>query len=572
LRRVEVDQPDLYLHQETSGRANWTNANTAPTSATKAAPKPFNLPAMHELIIQSGKVVLLDDPRRLQIKGTIQAHEHSTSEDPQALHVQGQGTINNQPFYLDISGGALLAVDPEHPYPFKLSIKAAENEIEASGQVLKPFDLGQLDLQVAAHGPDIAELYYLTQLALPNTPPYRLQAHISRDGKHFTVRDIKGVLGRSDIGGNVDVDAANNRPMVKATLNSGHLFLSDLGALTGSRATSAGPLDQQSPTAKPHASASGSAGPKMLFPDAHLAANRVRAMDGDLQFKATSIEAGKVPFTEVDIHATLKDGVLALDPVKFAMPQGHLSGVINIDARDNIPTVRMDIRATNIQLEQLKGTGQVSDAPVAGLMQARAVIHGKGDSLHNLMAGADGSFAAVIPHGDIRSAFAELTGIDLSGLGLLLTHDNRRAPIRCGVARFDVANGSAQARSIVLDTQDVLITGSGNVNLGSEQLDLTLHGEPKKFHLVRVRAPVDVKGQLAKPTFAPDKAKLLKQGGIAAALGTLLTPVATLLAFVDPGLAKDQDCSQLLAQAHSDAKASGASLTPTSAQAGAHSQ
>src|SRR5580698_4683960 len=70
LRQVQLDQPDLYLHQEASGRANWTDENTAPTSATAAAAKPFNLPAIHELIIQSGTLVLLDDARRLRIMGT----------------------------------------------------------------------------------------------------------------------------------------------------------------------------------------------------------------------------------------------------------------------------------------------------------------------------------------------------------------------------------------------------------------------------------------------------------------------------------------------------------------------
>jgi hypothetical protein len=34
----------------------------------------------------------------------------------------------------------------------------------------------------------------------------------------------------------------------------------------------------------------------------------------------------------------------------------------------------------------------------------------------------------------------------------------------------------------------------------------------------------------------------------------LLTPVAALLAFVDPGLAKDADCAALLAQARSGGK------------------
>ncbi|MEJ0005388.1 MAG: hypothetical protein WDM77_03135 [Steroidobacteraceae bacterium] len=103
------------------------------------------------------------------------------------------------------------------------------------------------------------------------------------------------------------------------------------------------------------------------------------------------------------------------------------------------------------------------------------------------------------------------------------------------------------------------------MNLGSEALDLTLHGKPKKFHLVRLRAPIDIKGQLAKPKIGIDEAQLLKQGGIAAAVSAVLTPVAALIAFVDPGLAKDQDCSQLLAQTQSDAKAHGATLKPSSA-------
>jgi uncharacterized protein involved in outer membrane biogenesis len=538
LPRVAIDQPDLYLHQETSGRANWTDTNTAPTSGTAPAAKPFKLPAIRELIINSGTVALLDDVHRLQINGTIQAHERATVADPQALHIEGQGTVNDAPFAMEVTGGALLVVDPEHPYPFKLSITAGDNAVDASGEVLKPFDLGQIQLQVTAHGPDLAQLYYLTHLALPNSPPYQLQAQISRDGQHFSVRNLKGVLGRSDISGSVDVDATHQRPLLTAALNSGHLFLSDLGALTGSRATASGVP----------ASATVAARPKMLFPDAHLATNRVKAMDADVWFKATDIEAGKVPFTQVNLHALLKDGVLALDPVRFDMPEGRLSGVINIDARQSVPSVRMELRATDIRLDQLKGAAPASAAPLGGVLEARAVISGKGDSVHRLMSNAEGNLVAVIPHGDIRAAFAELTGIDLKGVGLLLTKNEGRAPIRCGVARFDITDGTATAQSFVLDTQNVLITGKGKIDLGTEKLDLSLQGQPKKIHLVRLRAPVDIKGQLMKPTFGPDKGQLIKQTGIAAALGTLLTPVAAVLAFVDPGLAKDQDCSQLLAR------------------------
>jgi hypothetical protein len=46
-----------------------------------------------------------------------------------------------------------------------------------------------------------------------------------------------------------------------------------------------------------------------------------------------------------------------------------------------------------------------------------------------------------------------------------------------------------------------------------------------------------------------DAGKLAEQGAVAVALGTLLTPLASILAFVDPGLAKNKDCAASIAEA-----------------------
>jgi hypothetical protein len=43
--------------------------------------------------------------------------------------------------------------------------------------------------------------------------------------------------------------------------------------------------------------------------------------------------------------------------------------------------------------------------------------------------------------------------------------------------------------------------------------------------------------------------KLAEQAGVATALAALLTPVAAAIAFIDPGLAKNKDCSTVLEQA-----------------------
>jgi uncharacterized protein involved in outer membrane biogenesis len=505
LPRVALFSPDVYLHQDKGGRANWTFENKAPTNAP--ASKPSKLPAVRDLLISGGKVTLIDEMRRLKVNGSIQAQEQKSKSDPTPFKIQGTGTINEQPFELRIAGGPLLNLDPEHPYPFDLHIIAGNLKVDSKGRALKPFDLGKLDFDVDLSGKDMAEGFYLTQLALPNTAPFKLHAHIARNDKRVAVSDITGTVGGSDLHGKLDIDASRKRPYMSGDLASKQLRMKDLAASLGGQATGADSLEAKTPAQatkkRVPADKAQPADPNArFFPDAHLQADRVRAMDADVKFRATSIDAGSLPLKEVSFRVKLDGGVLSLDPFAFEMAQGRLSGQAKVDARKDIPAVHIDMRIKDIQLEQLKGKKAGASAPLAGLMEARGVIDGSGDSLHQVMSDADGRFTLILPDGEITSAFAELTGIDVSkGLGLLLTKSDDKVPIRCGVAQFKIDRGLMNAENITFDTQDVLIKGSGNINLGSEELHLEIKGEPKKLRLTRLRSPIEVRGRLTDPSF-----------------------------------------------------------------------
>lgn len=556
LAQLEMDHPVLYLHQEKSGRANWTFENQAPTK--EAAPAPAKIPAMRSVLVESGELVLIDDLRQLKVKGTIEAHATATSTVQKPFRMVGEGTINREPFHVEMAGGPLLAVSPDRPYPFEVSVTAGENHIKADGRLLNPFDLGNLELRIDAEGRDLAELYYLTQITLPNTPPFKLRALLTRDGKRIAVRDIQGTLGDSDIAGTADIDASTKRPSVQADLQSARLMLKDLAAVTGSKAKgAAAPLDlkpgEQGAAAPPTRAAAAkvpNAPALALFPDAHLQVERLNAVDAKVSYRALSVVAGKLPLRQFDLQAKLENGILHVQPVRFEMPQGALAGDVSIDARTTPPRVHAEIRVADLQLAQFTSKSSPGAPPLGGVVQARALIDGTGDSVHQVMSNANGRMTAVVPGGDIRAAFAELAGIDVAeGLGLLVKGNDDRAAIRCGVAQFALDNGTARVQDFVFDTQNVLLTGRGNINLGTERLDLSLQGQPKHVSLVRIRSPIRIGGILRKPSLGLGGGQLLKQGAIATAVGTLLTPVAAVLAFVDPGLAKDQNCSQLLAGA-----------------------
>jgi AsmA family protein len=576
LPRAALFKPDVYLHQDKSGRANWTFENQAPTNAPASGPS--RLPVVRDLLIQDGKLTLADDIRRLKVEGAIQAHEQKTRQDPTPFRIQGTGTINDQPFELRVAGGPLLNLDPQHPYPFNLRIKAGDLQVLSDGRVLKPFDLGRLDFEVTFSGKDLAEGFYLTQLALPNTAPFKLHAQIARNGMRVAVTDIQGTVGESDLHGKLDIDATRKRPSMTGALVSNQLRMKDLAASLGGKPKGGDSLDAEAEASEPskQRARDDKAPPNpniRLFPDAHLQVDRVRAMDADVRFRANSIDAGSIPFKQVAFRVKLDEGMLALDPFAFEMPQGRLAGEVKIDARKNVPKVRVDLRVKDIQLDQLKGRKPGATPPLEGVMQARAVINGTGDSVHAVMSDANGMLTVVLPDGRVTSAFAELTGINVSkGLGLLLTRSEDKVPIRCGVAQFRIKDGLMNAENITFDTQNVLIKGSGDINLGPEALSLEIKGEPKKIRLTRVRTPIEIKGHLMKPSFGVDVGSTVKQGAIAAALGTLITPFAAIIAFVDPGLAKDQNCAAMIAEADSKGPKAPKSDFPSQNRASTHSQ
>lgn len=212
------------------------------------------------------------------------------------------------------------------------------------------------------------------------------------------------------------------------------------------------------------------------------------------------------------MRSDLEDAVLTLDPLELELPGGRIRGRARLDARDEPAASTLDLRITGIRLENfVKRTAAAP--PIEGVLQARVRMAGRGDSVREAAASADGAVTLVLPRGEIREAFAELTGIDvLRGLGLLLAGAQERAALRCGIAHFEVHDGVMTAERIVVDTDDIVVAGAGNIDLETELAEFTLRGHPKEFRLVRINAPITPRGPLRRPDIGIQAGQAAAQG------------------------------------------------------------
>jgi uncharacterized protein involved in outer membrane biogenesis len=538
---VEADQPSVRLLRDAKGRANWNFHPEQP-------PTPLRLPAINHLVINDGAVRYDDVGRRLFFTGAVSTNEQVVGYGRGTFALVGQGSLNGQRFVARVTGGPLVNVDPARPYDFDSHVEAGPTLVSLAGHIDHPFDFAALSGRFSVKGPDLADLYRLTGLALPNTPPYSLSAGFGRRGSVYALRSIEGRAGRSDIEGALTVDDSGGRPFVKGDIGSRRLRLADLTAVIGGAPKHAAP-QTLSPMQKLEAAKLRAE--HRLFPDTHLDVTRVRAMDAQVDYHAASVDAGKLNVRALRLDVGLDHGVLVVDPLDMTLPQGRLAGMIRIDARRTVPTEAMDIRLTNARLEHLIAVKNSSSPPaLEGGLYARARLTSVGDSVRSAAAHANGAVTLVIPNGAIRQTFAELMGIDATRAAfLLLTKSKKDTPIRCSVADFQARDGVLQLNRGVLDTGVVTVSGTGDVDLRQEALNLRFKGHPKKFELLRVRAPIDVKGTFVQPRIGVEIVKAVPQAVISTALGVVAAPLAAILPFVNPGFAKNADCGALTAEA-----------------------
>jgi uncharacterized protein involved in outer membrane biogenesis len=249
----------------------------------------------------------------------------------------------------------------------------------------------------------------------------------------------------------------------------------------------------------------------------------LRRGDADIRYRAERLLVGRVILANVAANGTLEKGVFTVTALTADILGGKLRSHARLDARTDDPKTHADIDITGLQLGEI-GRKEASAPPATGLLQVRVAATGTGRSLHQIAASANGTVTAAVQQGTVRDSLAEMTGVDLRGLGLMATKSQKEIPLRCAGAEFEAKNGTLTATRLVADTESVLITGEGQIHFDNEALDLAISGHPKRLRLLRFQAPVLLRGTLSHPAIDVQPHKLT---------------------LIDPGHAKDADCATL---------------------------
>ena len=440
------------------------------------------------------------------------------------------------------TGSVLALRDATKPFPVQADTRIGSTHIAIVGTLTDPVNLGALDVRLWFSGNSMSNLYAITGITLPDTPPFATEGHLIANLKKgnsvFRYQDFTGRVGGSDLNGSLTFNGGGPRPKLSGNLTSHLLQFSDLAPLIGADSNKE-KAQRGDATQQPADKA---------LPVEPFRTDRWKAMDADVTFSGEKIiQDAKLPITSLQTHMVMDNGVLSLEPLKFGMAGGTVDSTIGLNGQA-VPmkgTIKMSARHMKLK-ELFPGFAPMQTS--LGELNGDAALSATGNSVAALLGSSNGEIKMLINDGAISKSLLEIAGLNVGNyLGAKLFGD-KTVKINCAATDMTATNGLVDARLFAFDTEDAIINVTGTVDFKTEKLDLDIVPHTKGFRVFSLRSPLYVHGTLKNPSPGVHAGPLILRGGgvIAAAV---IAPVAVLVPLIAPSHNKDENtCGALLDQ------------------------
>lgn len=461
--------------------------------------------------------------RRLDI---AQARLAAASEDDD-VRIEIECVIDGLAIEASATTGSLAAMSAaEEDWPVDLTLALGQSRISVTGTIADPTTFGRYVMAFDAEMASAEPVAILLHQPLPHLPPFSIAGSVSGDGDDVRLSQLSLVLGGSDVGGDLVLALAGERPAVTGDLIARRIELAEF---------STGP---QNPAADPAADPA----PDPAADPAHDPAIPVAALgaaDIDIRLRVDELVLPDLIVSGIRGGVRVSDRRLEIEIVEAGLYDGSLAADLSLDGRAQPVTAMVDMRVSQVNFGDLLSELRITDA-VSGHADAAVTLAAMGETRQAMIASATGRATMNVGPGQISSTLASLVGRSVV-TALLPIGDAETVQLNCAVGNFNVTDGVATSTALLVDTRRATIAGEGAIDIAGKRLDLVFNPRSKDPNLLALVAPVRVHGPLDQPEVSVLTGDLVADTAAGLLLGAI-NPIAIIIPFVTAGTGDENSC------------------------------
>ena len=492
---IALIEPDLLLEVNERGERNWT---------LKLTPEEALARFKEAVSILSGKIAF--EAVRIE-RATVRFEDRSVARKialSARLAVLEQRNAGRFDFELDaeLNGKPVTMLaefqvpGPGELVPTRLKLSLPGAKLSAEGVVRPAWPSQGTELKVTGEFHDVSQLGNLLGIRLGKLPPGKLDAQLQGNEQGMRAASLRLALGRSSLSGDIEMTRIEPRLQIRATLEAPLLDFTELLVASGA------------PNAAPQA------GDGRIFPAMKLPLAALHSLDVESQLKARRvILSGTQTLEGMQANLSLANGRLRIDPFILAAGAGQIRGRLRLDARSTkTATAEAELQTKGtvglgslITLMGLRGS-EIKGGPT--LMSIKLAANG--DSVRAMMATLNGHMRIEVGGGRLPGKSADWSGTTVGRIVDILNPYRLRddgSPLNCMAINVPVRRGVIEIKDTVgAETDKVVGTVIGSVDLGQERLDLALHSQSVGLApgLADYASVARLTGNLGKPELVAD--------------------------------------------------------------------
>ncbi|MEA1890302.1 MAG: AsmA family protein [Pseudomonadota bacterium] len=410
------------------------------------------------------------------------------AEPGKPVKLEFMGKIDDEPAQLELSSNRMSEfftnLEKVH---LDLTATLEHSKIKLTGDIDLPISQQSLIVDLEVKGKRLNQWSKLLETDIPPFGPYHFSGKFSVDSKGFRVRNLKTIIGDSDLGGQIFVDTSGNKTHWDLNLASQSFQINDFEVEGFSLFPKTDPTASTARDRKYNVKLV-QQGLNEGFKESRDYPN----IDVSLQLEARRVLSGQDDLGSGKLNLHARENSLSVDTFKLDVPGGSIAGALDLQQHEENFEGRLKLNMDKFDYGILYRRFW-PDHSADGLISTRVDLQLSGRDLKHALDQANGQLDFALWPRNIDASAINLWSVNLF-LAILPELNKKESKFNCGTVLLDIKDGQLSEELLFIDSSKIWMKGNLKVDFPEKEVSLVLFPTAKKAKLFGLQAPMRIKG------------------------------------------------------------------------------
>lgn len=324
--------------------------------------------------------------------------------------------------------------------------------------------------------------------------PMNIQLALSGTPEQITIPQLILTANKSDVTAQGTLSLKEKIPFLKGEIKSNYFDLEDI--MADSSATSVSVSGANVPASVNRETS--------VFSDQKIDLGALKLVNAQLGLNFTHLKVMNDAnnYYGASAQMQLLNGLMTINPLKIQMIGGTIAGMMQIDAKTNIPAFKAQLTGSNLALDKFKSVAENLKGSVANISLN---LTATGQSPKAIVSHLNGQVEAELTEGKIVNKWfndlPDVVGLFSKNKSFSYSKTDAESRLNCAALNLTVKNGIiSMNKSVAIETSTINVVVSGQINLPQETLSISMLPSVNQFsdktnnklmltQLIRVEGP-----------------------------------------------------------------------------------